>query len=135
MPGIAGMPGEELRQPVKVEQRRGLELSAAEALEMFVQAVAHEPECKAAVLDRPDRSTVIAVGVVGRMIARQRAHAPATVEIVLEEAIGGRLHVVLIDNARGETVTGIRSDRRDLARAVFEAHREKLLILHPERVV
>ena len=71
---VAGMSREHLGQAVEIEQARGLELRAAEPLEVPVQAVAQEADREAAVLDGPDGAAVVTVRVVGGVPRGQRAH-------------------------------------------------------------
>src|SRR5207247_1950127 len=64
------MSGKQFREPVVIEEDGRVELRAAEAFEVIVQAVAHEGKRKRAVFDRPDRSAVITVRVVRRVRRR-----------------------------------------------------------------
>src|SRR5262245_28694548 len=108
MIGIALMSGEQLWKPVEIKQRRGVELRAAEAIHVIVQTVAQQAEREAAMLDRPHRSAVIAVRVVRGVTTRERAYAPPAEQILLEEAVGRTRHVLLVHDAGGKAVAGIR---------------------------
>jgi hypothetical protein len=57
------------------------------------------------VLNRPYRTTMIAVRVISRMPVRQRANAPAAEHIVREQPIGDPPDEFLFDDAGCETMS------------------------------
>ena len=69
---------------------------------MLVEAVAQEADREGALLDRPDRAAMVAIRVVGRVLGRERADAPATKQIVGHEAVGRAAHQFGVGDPGGQ---------------------------------
>ncbi len=77
MVGVTMVTGEQLGQPVEVEQRGRFELRAADPLYMIVEAVSDKAHSEAAMFNWPYRTAVIAVGVVCGIVRRTTFGRPS----------------------------------------------------------
>ena len=84
---------------------------------------------------RPDRAEVVADRVVGDLVARHRAHAPAREEPRTEEVPRDRLGLVLVDDPAPEQMADVGRDRVHRPLLAVECKREAVDPLDPEVAV
>src|SRR5690349_7454047 len=112
---VAWMSAEELGESVIFEQRCGVELRACDLMHAVVQTVAPHAERERSVLDGPDRSEVIAVGVVAWVIGGECANPPAAEQIGLEQSIDDAFNERCVADRRSDAMPGVRCDRAYLS--------------------
>src|SRR5262245_20854028 len=100
-----------------------------------MQTISDKADGEAGVLDRPHRTTVIAVRVIGLMTVRQCPYAPPTEQVVAEHPIGDPPDEAIVDDACRETVARVRADGLDRTLVAVDGHREVTQVLHPEDLV
>ena len=87
----------------------------------MVLSVASQAEQDRGVLDGPHAAEVVAERVVRGIARRQRADAPAAEQVWLEQPAHEPRHVLVADDAGGQTVPGVRRHGADLPLVRVEA--------------
>ena len=69
------------------------------------------------------------------MIGGQRSHSPSGEEIGTHDAFSDARGQRAVDNAGGQTVSGIGSNRSDESPTAIDSHPKVALLFHPEEVI
>ena len=98
----------------------------------LVVAVAREAGGDQRVVVRPDRSGVVAERVVAGLARAERADAPAGVELLVEQPLGGGGCLGVVEDARPEQVADVGGQAVDLPFVAVERERVAAAFGHPE---
>src|SRR5262245_13953055 len=113
--GIALDAGVELRHLMQREIARRSTDVAGDTRCFFGEAISAEAHRNDRVVVWPYRAVLIRIRVVSRMVGGQSTNPPATPHVRLHQSLHDTAGAIGRDNARPETMAGIRSDGQDLA--------------------
>ncbi len=128
-----GVAGEDLGQAV-LEVRRRLENRGGDRARRLAVAVAREAGGDQRVLVGPDGPGVVAERVVAGLVGAEGAHAPAGVELLVEQPLGGRGRLVLVEQARPQQMADVGGQAVDLALLAVQREGVAATLGHPEVV-
>src|SRR5207247_6833610 len=122
----------EFGEPVVREAPAGLDERSYDLVRLLTQAVAGEALRDQRVVVRPHRAVVVAHRVVGWVLARKGADAPAGVHVRLHQPARDARRATRRRDAAPERMPGVARDRGDLPLVPVKRLRVARLRLHPE---
>src|SRR5436305_2607747 len=103
-----------LRWSIRVKAVYGIKYTPDYMVRFICQSVAFKPVGNDAIILGPDRTKLVEVWIVRRIIAGDGANAPAAPHIFLQEPLSCAFCLVLIGNSTPQNLPGIRGNLRNL---------------------
>src|SRR5207253_9524714 len=127
--------GPELGKTVLLEALGRGKDTLGNPLRLRMPARSTKPSGDRGVIVRPDRSEMVRVGIVGRMVAGERAHPPPAPHVGLHQPVDNSLGAIRRHDSVRQAMTGVGGHRADWPLVAVQPQIVGTLLFPPEALV